>query len=178
MIHLVSPFFYPSNECMDGIVNKDKRQGLAFAAVSWTAGLKSCSTLGLAAVSAHCVDALLVVVAHVQALGTLVDICWVHVMNEGSNFHSFIQITTRQCSQWTVNQRISCVLVWPWHSLVSDTLRIPFYFNLSNLSNKLCDDIIYSTSPGSNLRRIARRDNFLTGLFSPKTLPNTTVGHF
>jgi len=47
---------------------------LAFAAGSCNAGLKSWSTLGLAAKCAHCVDTLLVVVAHVGALGTLINI--------------------------------------------------------------------------------------------------------
>lgn len=47
---------------------------LTFTAGSCDAGFESCSTLGLAAVCTHCVDTLLVVVAHVGTLGALVNI--------------------------------------------------------------------------------------------------------
>lgn len=47
---------------------------VTFAAHSADAGFESRSTLGLAAICSHSIDTLLVVVAHVRALGALVYI--------------------------------------------------------------------------------------------------------
>lgn len=62
------------NHCWPGWTSQ---QLLAFTASACDSRLKSWSTLGLAAICTHCVDTLLVVVAHVWALGTLINICTV-----------------------------------------------------------------------------------------------------
>lgn len=100
---------------------------LAFTACPGDAGFKSWSALGLAAIRSHSVDALLVVVTHVRALGTLIYICMAFSERTAWGGGTWFHLRKPLYNWWLIPNSPTgeFLRLSPWHVLVSGEMVKP-----------------------------------------------------